>query len=377
MYNRRGELPRLKKIEDILASCIEDIRLGRSTLESCLDQYPSVREELEPLIRIALRIQEPPPVNPTESFESRARVRLMEYIHTEKTAKKSWSSIFSYISRPTLHSNRMKRLAIGAAILVVIIVTGAGTAYASHNSLPGDIHYPIKIGTEQFRRLLATDDVAEVELELAFAGTRLAELEKLTNKAPDKATMAVIGYEMSIEIVVVEARQTTDTGVSSSMLELVAVTVIEHISTLDRIEDSSPEAAKEAVWQAKEIAVRGQVKALHSLAQQDPLRAAEINIYTMQIRLKRANDTADKGEATKAEAALGQFTQLHRLGEEITQIAKGLVHDATAVEESYARATRNHLEILGNMYGKVSEETMAAVEEAMGVSAEGHGKEGE
>jgi len=367
----------LKKIEDILASCIEDIRLGRSTLEGCLDRYPSVREQLEPLLRIAIRIQEPPPVKPTESFKSRARVQLMEYIHAEKTAKRSWSSIFSYLSGPTLYSNRMKSLATVAAILVVVVVSGAGIAYASHDSLPGDILYPAKIGTEQFRRLLETDDVAEVELELAFAGTRLAEIEKLANEAPDKATMAVGGYEKSIEMAIGKAGQMTDIGVSGSMLELVALTILEHISTLDRIEDSVSEAATKTVRQAKEIAVGEQVKSLRSLAQRDPLRAAEMNIYAMQNRLQRASGTADKGEATKAEAALRQFTQLHRFGEEIIQIAKGLGHGATAVDELNARAMHDQMEVLGNIYGKVSDEAMASVEEVMGIFIEDHGKEGE
>jgi hypothetical protein len=271
----------------------------------------------------------------------------------------------------------MRTLAIGAAILVVVIVSGAGTAYASHGSLPGDILYPVKIGTEQFRRLLETDDVAELELELAFAGTRLAEIEKLANKAPDKAPMAVIGYEKSIEMAIEKAGQTTDIGVSGNMLELVALTILEHISTLDRIEDSASEAATNTVRQAKEIAVGEQVKALRSLAQRDPLRAAEMNIYTMQNRLQRASDTADKGEATKAEVALRQFTQLHRFGEEIIQIAKRLGHGATAVDELNARATHDQMEVLGNMYGKVSDAAMASVEEVMGIFIEDPGKEGE
>ena len=367
----------MKKIEDILASCIEDIRLGRSTLEGCLDRYQSAREQLEPLLRIAIGIQDLPPVKPTESFKSRAKVHLMEYIHTEKTAKRSWRSVFGYLSRPTLYSNTMRRLAIGAAILVVVIVSGAGTAYASHDSLPGDILYPVKIGTEQFRRLLETDDVAEVELELAFAGTRLAEIQKLANKAPDKAPIAVVGYEKSIEMAIEKAGQITDMGVSGSMLQLVALTILEHISTLDRIEDSVSEATAKTVRQAKETAVGEQVKALRSLAQRDPLRATEMNIYAMQNRLQRASDTADKGEATKAEAALEQFTQLHRFGEEIIEIAKGLGHGAAAVDELNARATHDQMEVLGNIYGKVSDEAMASIEEVMGIFIEDHGKEGE
>ena len=57
----------MKGIEDILALCIEDVKSGRSTLADCLERYPSVREDLEPLLRIALSIQEPPPVTPSNT----------------------------------------------------------------------------------------------------------------------------------------------------------------------------------------------------------------------------------------------------------------------------------------------------------------------
>ena len=47
----------MKKFEDILFECIEDIKAGRSSIEDCLDRYPSVREQLEPLLRINLEIR--------------------------------------------------------------------------------------------------------------------------------------------------------------------------------------------------------------------------------------------------------------------------------------------------------------------------------
>ena len=48
---------KLEKIEKILTDCIQDIRSGKSTLAECLDRYDSRRNELKPLIRIALNIQ--------------------------------------------------------------------------------------------------------------------------------------------------------------------------------------------------------------------------------------------------------------------------------------------------------------------------------
>ena len=57
MKFEKGEETDLKKFEDILVQCIEDIKAGRASIEDCLDKYPSIREQLEPLLRINLEIR--------------------------------------------------------------------------------------------------------------------------------------------------------------------------------------------------------------------------------------------------------------------------------------------------------------------------------
>jgi len=51
------KLKKLKKSEDIFVKHIEDIEAGKSSIEDCLDRYPSMREQLEPLLRINLEIR--------------------------------------------------------------------------------------------------------------------------------------------------------------------------------------------------------------------------------------------------------------------------------------------------------------------------------
>ena len=47
----------LKGREDVLARSIEDVKEGTSSIEDCLTRYPSVREQLEPLLKIAVNIE--------------------------------------------------------------------------------------------------------------------------------------------------------------------------------------------------------------------------------------------------------------------------------------------------------------------------------
>ncbi len=45
-----------KKSKDIFVKHVKDIEAGKSSVEDCLDRYPSIRDQLEPLLRTALEI---------------------------------------------------------------------------------------------------------------------------------------------------------------------------------------------------------------------------------------------------------------------------------------------------------------------------------
>ena len=47
----------LRKSKDRFVKHVKDIERGKSSIENCLDRYPSVREQLEPLLRTALEIR--------------------------------------------------------------------------------------------------------------------------------------------------------------------------------------------------------------------------------------------------------------------------------------------------------------------------------
>lgn len=46
-----------KKSKDEFVKHVKDIEAGKSSVEECLNRYPSVREQLEPLLRTALEIR--------------------------------------------------------------------------------------------------------------------------------------------------------------------------------------------------------------------------------------------------------------------------------------------------------------------------------
>jgi hypothetical protein len=46
-----------RKSKDIFVKHVKDIEAGRSSVEDCLDRYPFMREQLEPLLRTALEVR--------------------------------------------------------------------------------------------------------------------------------------------------------------------------------------------------------------------------------------------------------------------------------------------------------------------------------
>ena len=47
----------LKKAKDKFVKYVKDIEAGKSSVDDCLDRYPSIRDQLEPLLRTNLEIR--------------------------------------------------------------------------------------------------------------------------------------------------------------------------------------------------------------------------------------------------------------------------------------------------------------------------------
>ncbi|MFC1899197.1 DUF5667 domain-containing protein [Chloroflexota bacterium] len=396
----------MKRIEEILTQCIEDIKAGRASLEDCLDGYPDMRRELEPLLRIALSIKEPADIRPSDAFKVRARVNLIEHIHASQSGKKATRYQSQASVRHEWYTGWARAVAIAVAVILIISAVGTGTAFASQSSLPGDTLYSVKLGTEQIQRIVTFDDVAEVELELKFASTRLDELEEIismpasqtaittgsydriltmsiinviqneqnqlfTNTAQsDRIAIAVSGYERNLNLAITKAEKIRD---GETSMETVALAILNHLDRLDKIEDGASGGARGAVSNYKEISINGQIRALQNLAKVDPVRATEINLQATQGRLDRANSEATKGNSRGMEDALQEYEKLRRFGEEISNSIEMKRQDAIPIDELNAQATTEHMESLGSIYRNAPQDTKYAVEQAIDVAIETHG----
>jgi hypothetical protein len=357
----------LKKVEDILVQCIEDIKTGRASIEDCLGRYPSMREQLEPLLRIALEIREPPDVKPSPSFKMKARVRLMEQIHGRQAAtRRPW---FRYDGqmRPVAYVKKFSMSMAGVVLAIVLTLSalGVGTVYASQASLPGDTLYPVKLTTEQVGMMLVRDNVAGAERALNFADRRVQEMTALVeNGRPQDLGLAVEKYDYALNMTLTKIEEAINKGLpTGNITALVANATEKHLFVLDEVWDTVPDEAKAAIEHARNVSETGRENALATLAKNNIVGAIDMNLAAMEGRLNRVR--ARFSDADAVEIALLQFEAMAEFGEEISRIAQESGINITKVEELIAEATSTHLEVLVEVYDNVPEQAQPAIERTM------------
>ncbi len=388
----------MKNIDTIVAQCIDDIQAGNAGLEDCLARYADASDELRPLLELAMKIRAPMDLQPSSEYKSMARTRLLEHIHAEQKSRmkpeKTSQGWFYGWSRAAV---------VTATVLVILVLSGTATVYASQSSLPGDKLYALKTGTEQMQRTFTLNNEAAVTLELDFAAERLEELEALAALSPDESTtlsqaavypmsiatgsewaillsataplseriqMAVSGYENNISNAIAIAARTEN---GEYLKERVALQILEHVEKIDTIEDESSVTARQMITVCRGKAVEGQVQAIGMLAQVNPGRAAEINIQATQARLHRAEQQAEKGDDKGVEDSLKEYERLRRSGEGISHATAQRGQPTEEIDAMNSAAAEDHLARLGAIHQQVKPDTQKAVEHAMGAAAGNYG----
>ena len=357
----------MKKFEEILFQCVEDIKAGRSSIEDCLNRHPSAREQLEPLIRIALQIQELPDVTPSHSFKIKTRVWLMDQIHGGHAAKKwPWSRHINQVSPiPYVKRFSMSLAGVILAIIVAVSALGAGTAYASQSSLPGDALYPLKIATEQAGMMLLRDDTARAERALSFVERRIEEMEILAEEGRSQdLDLAAQKYGYALNMALSMMERASDMGsAAGNITAQVAEATSRHLFVLDEIWDLVPGEVKGAIAYAGNVSEAGYFHAMTALARNNTIRATEMNLAAMEGRLNRIRSRVQNVEVVQI--ALHQFEGMAEFGEEISRIAQEMGLNMTEVEELVAEATGHHLEVLADIWERVPEQAKPGIEKAM------------
>lgn len=211
---------------------------------------------------------------------------------------------------------------------------------------------------------------AKAEKAMEYAGERLAEAQAMAAKGKTNGIeKAANGYDKFVTMAAEKAEEARQKGVSDNVSGRVALATSKHLAILDTVAegfpDAVPEQARQAISRAREASMKGTESALKGLAQENPERAAEIAMATIEARLNRANAKAGTNNAEEIEETIDEAEKLFEFGAEISAIAQGLGKGETTVDQLIARATSIHLDILAEVYQKVPEQAKTGIEDAM------------
>lgn len=173
------------------------------------------------------------------------------------------------------------------AVLILLSSLVGGTVYAAQSSLPGDLLYPVKIGIEEARLMIAGDSSAKAKLNLRFAQTCLLEMGKLATSSEEKTELAVNGYRDNLDSASEQIRNISDDSSLLNLLDVALADVQNKMAFCDDVIDNNPKYLV-PVRKASSLTINAQVGFLKVLEQQTILKAAQINLNAMQNRLQRA-----------------------------------------------------------------------------------------
>lgn len=162
------------KPEEVLDECLRLLREGKTVAE-CLARYPNQAEEIEPLLRLALRGQKAlGTIQPAEAARAAGRQQLLAALSalSARSERRRWP----FFSRG---------LAFALASLALVILLSGGTVLASFRSLPGEPLYSVKQATEQFRVTLTTSSSSKAKLLVTLADNRIEEIRALEEQGKE------------------------------------------------------------------------------------------------------------------------------------------------------------------------------------------------
>ncbi|NOZ73135.1 MAG: hypothetical protein GXP38_14725, partial [Chloroflexi bacterium] len=232
----------------LLDQCLDSLAAGES-LEACLEKYPEQRQELEPLLRAALRLRAAKAITAPPHLRQSGRQRLLERIESEShTASKqagwaqSWQNLVATLQQRLL----TPALAPVVLVLAILFLGTTATAYAAQSALPTSPIYPLKRLTETVRISLASDPL---EQRLQFAGRRLNEAQALQSSAQQAYIPQLIKeYEHELRL---WREQSEEKGLSDRARVLSQLEV--QLSTLQQLGSQAPAEQKALIEQQEEM----------------------------------------------------------------------------------------------------------------------------
>jgi hypothetical protein len=168
------------------------------------------------------------PVERNALKEQSARQRYVSSVDKHiQAVSNSGSSRLNHKAKSILHFPRNAKefgKMVGQVFTAIAVIvgllggTGAATVYASQDSLPGEMLYPVKTWSEDVRLDLTADPETKLDLSLEFTDERLAEIQELSEAGLPVDEVALDSLEETLDETLEILAEIPDTAVMDQVM---------------------------------------------------------------------------------------------------------------------------------------------------------------
>jgi hypothetical protein len=239
-------------IEEVLAHCLDDLKLGISTREEALARYPMFAEELTGLLALIGPLTSLGNLTPREAFTANAS-QLMSSMLPDRDQSFPQNLLRMWQSSRLLYSQRLRAVYLALMVGLTFFFLMVGGIYTVDAAEPGDLLYGFDQKLEQVQLALALNPEAAAKTRLGHAAERLAEAQhKLDRGELEHAMDAIASY--SEEISFLAGLEGNPEAVDPSILaELLKTARTTHVDVLNELLARVPEQAQTAIKHAIEV----------------------------------------------------------------------------------------------------------------------------
>jgi len=264
----------------ILAQALQD--LGRTEdVEAVRRRYPEHAEDLQPLLEMAqltTHYYAEVPDPPGGLAEGRARVLKAAGEYRSELRKRALASKVRPAWRRSsgLLSDWNSPLKWVSAVLVVLLAlmpVGQQLVWASSNSIPGQIFYPVKLSNEDRHFEYIQNPEVQVMLALALTEERIGELETLVSKDRPIPNVVVDRMDELTQQALVSAAWTSE-DLTPNMLDYIVRRMQYQAEALDDLMVQADETQQATLSRAQQICLEKRVVAVAAVADTRAFRTA-------------------------------------------------------------------------------------------------------
>jgi len=265
------------------------------------------------------------------------------------------------------------RIVLVSCLLITALFSG-GAVFAQDEELPdpgitpdSPFYFLDKWG-KGLGMFFSFGDEAKVKKALKYGEERLAEAEAMAEKnrirEMERAANDYEGYMAMVN------ERLENHGISDNVTERVCLATSNHFAVLERIRERAHENAGEAIANAENASINGQINALRALAQNRFERALELTSeaaerQTERARLRICDNVTSENGTEGMELLLGFIDRIEELEDELIAEGEELGTDITPLLENLAHSSANRLVALSEAWDNASENGRQGIENAM------------